>query len=149
MYECEFTENDHCQIAWILNISIMANKKWCQYKCGCTEDHVIRMLKGLVPDLPEKKENQTLIQCVTKYQQRRNKITVSTKRQIKNVLRSLIKAATYRFKMVSKKEREQRYEICLQCPDLSSKKLNRCSKCGCCTSLKVRLETEHCPENKW
>jgi hypothetical protein len=49
---------------------------------------------------------------------------------------------------VSPAETERRLGICRQCQFFQAK-LMRCLKCGCFLSLKVRLETEHCPINKW
>lgn len=41
---------------------------------------------------------------------------------------------------------QKRQEICASCEFLNGK---RCTKCGCFTVLKTKLETEHCPAGKW
>lgn len=42
---------------------------------------------------------------------------------------------------------KQRYDICLECPELT--KLRFCSQCGCFMPLKVRIDKVECPLKKW
>lgn len=44
---------------------------------------------------------------------------------------------------------DQRLSICASCPQLSSKPIAVCKKCGCILSLKVRLRGSICPEGAW
>ena len=43
---------------------------------------------------------------------------------------------------------KMREKTCLHC-DWFDKKRLRCIKCGCIISIKIRLEEESCPLNKW
>jgi len=43
---------------------------------------------------------------------------------------------------------EQRYSICLGCPELL-KLTKQCKKCGCFMSVKTRLKNANCPIGKW
>jgi hypothetical protein len=54
------------------------------------------------------------------------------------------------FKVASEAEFQRRLLICQGCPNWSATAgIGRCKKCGCCTSLKLWLETERCPLGKW
>ncbi len=48
----------------------------------------------------------------------------------------------------SDKKVKIREETCLNCDWFDKKKL-RCFKCGCIIPIKIRLEKESCPLNKW
>jgi len=48
----------------------------------------------------------------------------------------------------SDKEVKIREKTCLHCDWFEKKKL-RCIKCGCIIPIKIRLEGESCPLNKW
>ena len=47
---------------------------------------------------------------------------------------------------VSEEEQDKRKDICGKCEFLVN---NRCSKCGCYYSLKIKLATEKCPIELW
>lgn len=49
----------------------------------------------------------------------------------------------------SSSEIERRLSICRACEFFKESPAMRCLKCGCFLNLKARLETEHCPINKW
>jgi hypothetical protein len=62
------------------------------------------------------------------------------------------KAAVQRQKILaSKEEIDRRLAICVGCEFFQSRGDGRmqCLKCGCFLAPKTRLETEHCPINKW
>jgi len=42
----------------------------------------------------------------------------------------------------------KRYEICLQCPELTEK-TKVCKKCGCFMVAKTKIELARCPLKKW
>tara|TARA_Y100000034_G_scaffold108826_1_gene139496 strand:- start:435 stop:785 length:351 start_codon:yes stop_codon:yes gene_type:complete len=48
----------------------------------------------------------------------------------------------------SDKKVKMREKTCLHCDWFDKKKL-RCVKCGCVIPIKIRLEEESCPLNKW
>ncbi len=68
--------------------------------------------------------------------------------QAGNLAGALWSWAVSGFSMASDEEQERRQIICLNCDQWSN---GRCRLCGCYTSAKVRLRTEHCPlpEPKW
>ena len=66
---------------------------------------------------------------------------VSIKKNISTVLKGDKVAA-------SNKEVKMREKTCLHCDWFEKKKL-RCIKCGCIIPIKIRLEEESCPLNKW
>lgn len=43
---------------------------------------------------------------------------------------------------------KQRYDICLQCPELIDL-TKQCKQCGCVMTLKTKLKSATCPLNKW
>ena len=49
---------------------------------------------------------------------------------------------------VSDKEKNNRLNICLSCPELI-KITKQCKKCGCFMELKTKLENAKCPIGKW
>lgn len=49
---------------------------------------------------------------------------------------------------VDEKVSENRYSICLQCPELF-KATKQCKKCGCLMTLKTKLKDAECPIGKW
>ena len=51
-------------------------------------------------------------------------------------------------KHVSEEVSNKRYEICLQCPELTEH-TKQCKKCGCFMALKTKIEHAACPLNKW
>lgn len=77
-------------------------------------------------------------------------IPMPTKWQMaKNLVAASVQAVRHRFKQVSKKEQKRRHTICKTACQWYRHNDDRCSKCGCFTSFKTRLEAWHCPENKW
>jgi hypothetical protein len=48
----------------------------------------------------------------------------------------------------SASEIERRMDICRDCQHFQESPM-KCRKCGCYLNLKTRLETEHCPIQKW
>jgi len=51
-------------------------------------------------------------------------------------------------KKVSNSEAEDRYSVCLSCPELV-RLTKQCKKCGCFMRVKVILEDASCPLGKW
>lgn len=49
---------------------------------------------------------------------------------------------------VSEEERNRRFEICKQCPELITL-TRQCKKCGCFMSAKTSLAAAECPIGKW
>jgi hypothetical protein len=49
---------------------------------------------------------------------------------------------------VSKELADQRFSICMQCPELL-KIAKQCKKCGCIMTLKTKLKKAECPLHKW
>lgn len=43
---------------------------------------------------------------------------------------------------------EERYNICLQCPELINF-TKQCKKCGCFMAVKTKLQQAACPLGKW
>lgn len=48
----------------------------------------------------------------------------------------------------SKDDSENRYSLCLQCPELL-KLTKQCKKCGCFMEIKTKLKAATCPIGKW
>lgn len=56
------------------------------------------------------------------------------------------------FEVADKKMVEDRLKICQQCEFWDGDAMHgtgRCTQCGCSTAFKLRIQTEHCPINKW
>jgi hypothetical protein len=53
-----------------------------------------------------------------------------------------------RTQFLSDEEANQRYSICLECPELI-KLTKQCKKCGCFMFAKTRVQNAVCPLNKW
>tara|TARA_R100000458_G_C8237875_1_gene217694 strand:+ start:362 stop:547 length:186 start_codon:yes stop_codon:yes gene_type:complete len=51
------------------------------------------------------------------------------------------------FYFTSKEDRDKRWDICKDCPELT--KRNRCKQCGCFMKIKIRLNQTRCPIDKW
>ena len=51
-------------------------------------------------------------------------------------------------KKVSSSKADERYSICLSCPELV-RLTKQCKKCGCFMRVKVILEDASCPLDKW
>ena len=51
-------------------------------------------------------------------------------------------------KLAEEKVSNTRYEICLQCPELT-KISKQCKKCGCFMTAKTKYEAAKCPIGKW
>lgn len=49
---------------------------------------------------------------------------------------------------VDEKIAEERFAICLECPELT-KKTHQCRKCGCMMKQKTKLANASCPIGKW
>jgi hypothetical protein len=49
---------------------------------------------------------------------------------------------------ISEESSSNRYEICLQCPELIQI-TKQCKKCGCIMPLKTKLKMATCPLGKW
>jgi hypothetical protein len=50
--------------------------------------------------------------------------------------------------IVSEEERNNRYSICLACPELMQL-TKQCKKCGCFMAAKTKLQGATCPIGKW
>jgi hypothetical protein len=50
--------------------------------------------------------------------------------------------------MATKEVADQRYAICLECPELIQL-TKQCKKCGCFMAGKTKLEKSTCPIGKW
>lgn len=48
--------------------------------------------------------------------------------------------------LVSQELRDQRWNVCLECPRLQNE---RCLECGCFMKVKVAFHTSVCPLGKW
>jgi len=48
----------------------------------------------------------------------------------------------------SKELADERYEICLGCPELI-KLTKQCKKCGCFMAVKTKIKASVCPIGKW
>jgi hypothetical protein len=48
----------------------------------------------------------------------------------------------------TEEEAENRYSICLSCPELINL-TKTCKKCGCFMTVKTKLEKARCPIGKW
>ena len=82
--------------------------------------------------------------------QTRNKLKVANKElmisiPIKKNISTLLKGNKV---AASDKKVKMREKTCLHCDWFEKKKL-RCIKCGCIVPIKIRLEEESCPLNKW
>lgn len=44
---------------------------------------------------------------------------------------------------------EERFAICLACPQYIGGDTDRCSVCGCYVAMKIRFAASHCPKGKW
>jgi hypothetical protein len=66
----------------------------------------------------------------------------------KAVGRVLSNAISRRTVVASHDKVEERRSICNTC-EFFIEKSGRCAKCGCFLKVKLQLESEHCPENKW
>ena len=64
---------------------------------------------------------------------------------IKKNISTLLKGDKF---AASNEKVKMRERICLHCDWFEKKKL-RCIKCGCVIPIKIRLEEESCPLNKW
>lgn len=53
-----------------------------------------------------------------------------------------------RTKHVSPEIEEERYQICLSCPELFQP-TKQCKKCGCFMGMKTKIEASKCPIGKW
>jgi hypothetical protein len=78
----------------------------------------------------------------------RQKPLPSVPRQLLNLSEAAI-SATKNPKMVSEEEQQRRLGICRDGCEEFRESDERCSRCGCRMTLKVRLEAWHCPLNKW
>jgi len=70
----------------------------------------------------------------------------------KNFSKSMVNFAKNKFKTVSQKEAQRRFEICTgtdETPKCEFFNNGTCDKCGCITALKSKIESESCPEGKW
>ena len=86
--------------------------------------------------------------CLFKCKHNKSKMPPATQ-QLKNTITATGQAVKSGFKPVSKEEQDRRFKICKGCEFLTDNKLKRCSKCGCCVTLKKKLEAWHCPLKKW
>jgi len=69
-----------------------------------------------------------------------------------NFTKSMTRWMSSNFEMANEKTIQKRLDICKGCEFWDKDALNktgRCIKCGCSTAFKIRLQTEHCPINKW
>ncbi len=83
---------------------------------------------------------------------RRSKQQLPTlSKNVSNIARAagrVVKAiVTHKSIRVSDEEKERRLSICRDCEFYTAN--GRCEKCGCFIRFKTRLETEHCPIEKW
>ena len=88
----------------------------------------------------KKKEGEEKKEYPTKIQMAKN-LGGSIKKNISTLLKGdKVAASDGKVKM--------RERICLHCDWFEKEKL-RCIKCGCVVPIKIRLEEESCPLNKW
>lgn len=67
----------------------------------------------------------------------------------KNIAMASKQALMSGFKKVSEEEHKRRHLICKSRCEFYRHGDDRCSKCGCFTTYKSRLEAWHCPIDKW
>lgn len=67
---------------------------------------------------------------------------IDTSKQVVSEIKKFVENPT----IVSQEEQNKRLEICKTCEYFKN---NRCDLCGCYMNLKSKLETSHCPINKW
>lgn len=101
---------------------------------------------GSLDDLP-------LIPCTVKMQREENKkIFPSFFKRVKNFISSLFKHIVSGAKKTSKKERQERLDICSKCEYYDG---SVCLQCGCPILReanfisKLDWKDQHCPINKW
>lgn len=73
-------------------------------------------------------------------------------KKAKTLTQAMVKWAKSGFLKASKKQINERLEICKGCEFWDSRAWNgtgKCTKCGCSTYAKLRLKTEKCPIGKW
>lgn len=80
---------------------------------------------------------------------KRAKTLPSTIDMAKNVAQAGKQALLSGFKKVSDEDQQRRHSICKNECQWYRAEDDRCSKCGCFTAFKTRLEAWHCPEGKW
>lgn len=80
--------------------------------------------------------------CCTRY--KRQKFL----RQAKGFFKSIWLNIKSGFKNVSKKEYDERRNICYACPFFNVREM-RCMDCGCYIKVKARLKVEECPQGYW
>jgi hypothetical protein len=68
--------------------------------------------------------------------------------QTKNLAGSMKEAAKEGFQKSSEEEIKRRLEICHGC-EYFIPESSRCSLCGCAMRLKTKLQSSHCPKDKW
>ncbi len=66
--------------------------------------------------------------------------------QIKNLAGTLTAFARDRFRLTDESEWRRRFGICKTCSAFVG---NRCSKCGCYSEIKSRINAADCPIGKW
>jgi hypothetical protein len=72
--------------------------------------------------------------------------------KVKTLTKSIYRWARAGFLKTSKKQLDQRMEICSGCEFWDSEAWSgtgKCKKCGCSTWAKLRIRTEKCPIGKW
>ena len=72
--------------------------------------------------------------------------------KVKTLTKSIYRWARAGFLKTSKKQLDQRMEICRGCEFWDSEAWSgtgKCKKCGCSTWAKLRIKTEKCPIGKW
>lgn len=68
--------------------------------------------------------------------------------QAVNAARAVASFAASGFKIADEAEVDRRLGICRECDQFDTEQI-RCRACGCCTNLKTRAQTQHCPIGKW
>lgn len=68
--------------------------------------------------------------------------------QVKNFATAMISFAKDGFTLSDDDLVRSRQEICNECPSYN-KEDNRCLKCGCGVSAKVKIRSSSCPDGKW
>jgi hypothetical protein len=61
---------------------------------------------------------------------------------------TLLDALNPQTKKAEENKSEERYKICLSCPELVQL-TKQCKKCGCFMPSKTKLESAKCPLQKW
>jgi len=77
------------------------------------------------------------------------KESVKVSKSLSSTAAKAVKAVVDNKQIISPKlNAQKRLDICNKCPSLD-KSGGRCSECGCFVTIKVKMDFEQCPLQKW